>query len=119
MNLPLFLQKFHDAASRERLQPSLVFSGLALAQMLQSSERGQGAVGMDRALRLRDAAEAALNAAVACRWFDPGLAQAAWVRPELMLTVSTCFSTSASRCHCRCSPYSRQALSQNIQMSDS
>ncbi|KDQ09246.1 hypothetical protein BOTBODRAFT_37153 [Botryobasidium botryosum FD-172 SS1] len=79
MNLPLFLQKFHNAPAREQMQPSLVYAGLALATLLQSSENELGAVGRHRALRLRDAAESSLEAAIAVRRFDPGLAQAAWM----------------------------------------
>lgn len=121
MNLPAFIDKFHDPGSRERMQPSLVFSGLALAQLLQSSELAQGAAGRDRAYRLRDAAESGLNAAISVRWFDPGLAQAAWVRHSFF-HPSKSISHTLYLSHLnisRCSLYSKPAATPNTHTSAS
>ncbi|TFY53050.1 hypothetical protein EVJ58_g9664, partial [Rhodofomes roseus] len=51
------------------------------ATFLQSSdsEQGKGAAGRERALRLKDEAQGALQASLASRWIDDNLVQAAWI----------------------------------------
>jgi hypothetical protein len=42
VNVPLFFSTFHHPSQREHVQPSLVFSMLALSTLLQSSDIGLG-----------------------------------------------------------------------------
>ena len=61
------------------MQPSLVLSALALATLLQSSELELGSAGRERALHLRDIAQAHLESSWNASSVDPSLAQAALV----------------------------------------
>lgn len=61
------------------MQPSLVLALLAMSTFWQSSEVGIGQPGRERALRLRDEAQGALEASVNAGWLDETLAQAAWL----------------------------------------
>ncbi|THH18643.1 hypothetical protein EW146_g2361 [Bondarzewia mesenterica] len=79
INIPLFLRNLYDQEERSRVQPSLVLAGLALATLVRSSELELGAAGRDRALRLRDAAQSALESSWASQWIDLGLAEAAMI----------------------------------------
>ncbi|KAH8119434.1 hypothetical protein DFH11DRAFT_1501181 [Phellopilus nigrolimitatus] len=72
-----FFRRLSDPFEREKLQPSLVLSALALATLLQSSELGLGHGGRERALWLRDTAQSYLEAAWTASPIDPSLAQAA------------------------------------------
>lgn len=85
LNIPLLLRRLRDAEGRKSLQPSFVLGALALATFLQSSnsENSKGALGRERALRLKDEAQSALEASLASRWIDDNLVQAAWVRHPL------------------------------------
>jgi len=69
------------------MQPSLVLAGLALATLMKSSEMELGAAGRNRAIWLRDAAQASLESSWNTGWIDMTLAKAA-----LILAV---FETSA------------------------
>ena len=80
LNEKYFLRRLSDPSEREKMQPSLVMSALALATLLQSSEIELGELGRQRALRLRDAAQSHLEAAWNAGCIDPELAQAALVR---------------------------------------
>lgn len=62
------------------MQPSYILASLALATFLQSSETGLGAEGRNKALRLRDEAQSALEASLNTGRLDHELAKAAWVR---------------------------------------
>jgi hypothetical protein len=59
----------------------------------QSSEVGYGKQGRERALRLRDEAQAAMDASFNAGWIDETLAQAAWVGnifySSIILTIQT------------------------------
>ncbi|ETW81210.1 hypothetical protein HETIRDRAFT_245172, partial [Heterobasidion irregulare TC 32-1] len=77
INTPFFLRNLYDQDERSRIQPSLVLAGLALATLVRSSELELGAAGRHRAIRLRDAAQSALEASSASQWIDLGLAEAA------------------------------------------
>ncbi|OSX59856.1 hypothetical protein POSPLADRAFT_1095578, partial [Postia placenta MAD-698-R-SB12] len=81
MNPSRLLRQLQDPAMRATLQPSYVWAALALATFFQSSdlESAQGARGRERALRMRDEAQSALEASLAARWIDNGLAQASWL----------------------------------------
>lgn len=74
-----FFRTLLDPSEREKMQPSLVLSALALATLLQSSELGLGRRGRERALWLRDTAQSFLEAAWNVAIVDPALAQAAMV----------------------------------------
>lgn len=78
-NVPRFFSLFSDHASRLELQPSYVLAMLAVATFLQSSETGLGAEGRNKALRLRDEAQSALDASLNAGRLDHDLAKAAWV----------------------------------------
>ena len=80
LNKEHFFRKVIDVSEREKLQPSLVLSALALATLLQSSELGLGHDGRVRALWLRDSAQSYLEASWAASAIDSSLAQAAMVR---------------------------------------
>ncbi|RXW24529.1 hypothetical protein EST38_g1353 [Candolleomyces aberdarensis] len=81
-HIPSFFANFHDPLRRERMQPSLILSLLAISTFFQSSEIGLGRYGRERALRFRDEAQGALEASFNSGWIDETLAQAAWVRPQ-------------------------------------
>lgn len=80
INVPLFFQIFYNPATRDRMQPALVFSALGMSYFMRSSEAELGADGMARTMWLMDKAQAALEASVHASWIDGELAQAAWVR---------------------------------------
>jgi hypothetical protein len=79
INVPHFLSKYFDPDKRGRMQPSFLPAALAIATFFQSSEAGFGKEGREKALRLRDIAQGALEASLNARWVDEELAQAAWV----------------------------------------
>ncbi|KAF9568802.1 hypothetical protein CPC08DRAFT_624611 [Agrocybe pediades] len=78
-HIPSFFGNFFDSERRQRIQPSLVLSLLALSTFWQSSEVGYGKEGRERALRLRDEAQSAMDASFNAGWIDETLAQAAWL----------------------------------------
>ncbi|CCM03520.1 uncharacterized protein FIBRA_05654 [Fibroporia radiculosa] len=81
INIPRLLRRLRDPESRCSLQPSFVWSVLALATFLQSSDggHGAGAHGRDRALKLKEEAQCALEASLTASWVDDNLAQASWM----------------------------------------
>ncbi|KAI6114414.1 hypothetical protein F5141DRAFT_1062823 [Pisolithus sp. B1] len=79
INIPSFLSTFVDPRRREKMQPSLAYAALAVATLLQGSEVERGSEGREKALRLRDMAQGALEASLCARWVDEELAQAAWL----------------------------------------
>ena len=79
-NVPRFFSVFSDNSRRLEMQPSYILATLALATYLQSSETGLGAEGRNKALRLRDEAQSALDASLNSGRLDHDLAKAAWVR---------------------------------------
>lgn len=100
MNPSRLLRQLRDPVMRATLQPSFVWAALALATFFQSSdlESAQGARGRDRALRMRDEAQSALEASLVARWIDNGLAQASWVS---RLALWPRFERYLTRCFCR------------------
>ena len=78
-NVPRFFSLFSDPARRLELQPSYILAMLALATFLQSSETGLGTEGRNKALRLRDEAQSALEASLNVGRLNYDLAKAAWV----------------------------------------
>lgn len=75
----LFFSLFCNPVERDKMQPSLVLSILAVSAFMTSSEIDQGTNGRMRSLWLRDAAQSSLEASLNAQWIDPTLAQAAWV----------------------------------------
>lgn len=78
-NTPYFLRRLCDPEERLRIHPALVLAGLALATLIRSSELELGAIGRERALQFRDAAQAAADSSCAEQTLDLGLAEAAMV----------------------------------------
>ncbi|KAI0335882.1 hypothetical protein GY45DRAFT_1239777 [Cubamyces sp. BRFM 1775] len=79
INLPRFFGSLLDPRARHGIQPSLILGALALSTFFRSHEGELGARGRDRALRLRDQAQSALEASLSSRWIDHSLVQAAWL----------------------------------------
>jgi hypothetical protein len=79
LNLPRFFGSYCNPSSRTRMQPSLVLGLLAVATLFQSSEVRKGQKGREKALRLRDEAQSALEMSMNAGWLDVTLVQAAWV----------------------------------------
>ena len=52
MNVPLFMSAFHLHEHRMNLQPSLVYSVLALSTFLKSSNLEEGPIGREKAREL-------------------------------------------------------------------
>ena len=80
INLPRFFSSLLDSHARHSIQPSLILGALALATFFRSHENELGERGRERALMLRDQAQAALEGSLSSRWIDHSLVQAAWVR---------------------------------------
>lgn len=85
LHLPRFFDSVFSPIRRKSLQPSLMLASLALGTLCQSSEAEYGSKGRDKALRLLDMANGAIEASLATGWVDIGLAQAALVRLSLHL----------------------------------
>ncbi|TDL24298.1 hypothetical protein BD410DRAFT_786409 [Rickenella mellea] len=79
VNEKLFFRTLWDDTEREKIQPSLVLSALALATLMKSSEIGFGEPGRKRALYLRNTAQASLEAAWNAHRVDTTLAEAAMI----------------------------------------
>ncbi|GBE84964.1 hypothetical protein SCP_0701460 [Sparassis crispa] len=79
LHAPRFFARFQDGRSRAQLQPSLLLGALAVAALLRCSEPGQASQRKERAIRLRDEAQSALEASLSARWVDQSLVQASCV----------------------------------------
>ncbi|KAJ3554349.1 hypothetical protein NM688_g3153 [Phlebia brevispora] len=73
------LPKLKDPFERAHLQPALVLSALAMASLIKSSEVERGSQGRERALALRNDAQASLEAACSTTQIDYQLAEAALI----------------------------------------
>ena len=80
LNVPRFYNTFMDPTFRSHMQPSLLLSLLAVSTFLQSTTRPCPEENRQKALMLRDEAQAALEASLYARAINGELAQAAWVR---------------------------------------
>ena len=69
----------YNADERSRMQPSIIYAGLALATLMKSSQLELGITGRNRALWLRDAAQSNLEQSLNGQWIDLSLAEAAMV----------------------------------------
>lgn len=83
LHLPRFFDTLFSPVRRKSLQPSLMLASLALGTLSQSSEAEYGSKGRNKALKLLDMANGAIESSLATGWVDIGLAQAAMVRPSL------------------------------------
>ncbi|KAG0700822.1 hypothetical protein DFH29DRAFT_602797 [Suillus ampliporus] len=79
VNVPDFVRSLYNPEDRSLMQPSLVFAGLALATLMKSSEMELGSAGRERAVWLRDKAQAWLEASWNSQWIDMTLAKAALI----------------------------------------
>ena len=75
-----FIRSLFNADERSRMQPALIYAGLALATLMRSSELELCGGGRSRALCLRDAAQSNLEQLLSTQWIDLQLAEAALVR---------------------------------------
>jgi hypothetical protein len=85
VNVPDFVRSLYNPEDRSLMQPSLVFAGLALATLMKSSEMELGSAGRERAIWLRDKAQAWLEASWNSQWIDMTLAKAALVSVQFGL----------------------------------
>ncbi|KIM76126.1 hypothetical protein PILCRDRAFT_98790 [Piloderma croceum F 1598] len=77
INVDAFMRTLFNPEEQLRMQPALVYAGLALATLMKSSELELGAAGRTRAVWLRDAAQTNLEQSLANQWIDLPLAEAA------------------------------------------
>ncbi|KAJ7107996.1 hypothetical protein C8R43DRAFT_1044435 [Mycena crocata] len=82
LNLSFFLDMLWNAEERLKIQPAFILAGLAMAELMRSSESERGSAGRTRATWLRDNAQTALNIAMSGgngAWIDASLAEAALI----------------------------------------
>ncbi|KAF8634264.1 hypothetical protein AX17_004221 [Amanita inopinata Kibby_2008] len=79
LNIDHFLQCLYDDKERIHIQPAFIFSGMALATLMKSSEKGLGAKGREDALQLFGSAQTALSKSYSAGWVDVKLAAAAFI----------------------------------------
>lgn len=89
LNRELFFDDIRYPDRRQRLQPALVLSALAMATLMRSSELELGATGRARAVSLRDAAQASMEAAINAQEIDYTLAEAAIVRAPTVADIQS------------------------------
>lgn len=77
INVPYFIRSLYSADERARMQPALIYAGLALATLMKSSALELAHAGRVRALWLRDAAHSNLEQSLGANWIDVPLAEAA------------------------------------------
>ncbi|RDX53272.1 hypothetical protein OH76DRAFT_1343377 [Lentinus brumalis] len=97
INLPRFFASLLDPRARHSIQPSLILGALALATFFRSHEGELGAGGRERALRLRDQAQSALEGSLSSRWVDHSLVQASWLLAFFEICAHPLHSTSRVR----------------------
>ena len=106
INVPYFIRMLYNADERSRMQPSIIYAGLALATLMKSSQLELGVTGRNRALWLRDAAQSNLEQSLNGQWIDLSLAEAAMVGSGAIHLKSNRFIDR----RCRCSHSSRPRL---------
>ncbi|KAJ7694383.1 hypothetical protein B0H17DRAFT_1057522 [Mycena rosella] len=82
LNLSFFLDMLWSAEERLKIQPAFILAGLAMAELMRSSNSERGANGRSRAAWLRDNAQTALQIAMSGGnddWIDASLAEAALI----------------------------------------
>ena len=90
INRQILFNELSRPETRAGMQPALVLSALALSTLMRSSELEWGADGRARAISLRNAAQAALEAACTASHITMRLAEAAIVSDLVVVcTVQT------------------------------
>ncbi|KAF5365879.1 hypothetical protein D9757_011045 [Collybiopsis confluens] len=79
LNIDFFLETLRDAERRVSIRPPLVYSILAMALLMKSSEAEFGVEGRNQALILRESAQSALEMSYKSGWVDAMLAEAALI----------------------------------------
>ncbi|KAJ7152133.1 hypothetical protein C8R46DRAFT_1122067 [Mycena filopes] len=82
INVDFFLDMLWNPEERLKIQPAFILAGLALAELMRSSESERGSAGRERAAWLRDNAQNALTAAISRGngdWINASLAEAALI----------------------------------------
>ena len=80
INTMYFIRSLFTVDERSRMQPALIYAGLALATLMRSSKLELCGGGCSRALWLRDAAQSNLEQSLSTQWIDLQLAEAVLVR---------------------------------------
>ncbi|KAF7782921.1 transcriptional regulator family: Fungal Specific TF [Agaricus bisporus var. burnettii] len=84
----------HEDSERMKIQPAFIFAGLALAQLLRSSRAEQGLMGMEKAVRLRDQANEAIDQALHAGQLHADLAKARFLLAVFETSAYTDYSDS-------------------------
>lgn len=80
INLSFLLDMLWDAEERLKIQPAFILAGLAMAELMRSSDLERGASGRTRAAWYRDNAQETLKRAITRgEWIDASLAEAALI----------------------------------------
>ncbi|KAJ6571274.1 hypothetical protein B0H19DRAFT_1129612 [Mycena capillaripes] len=82
LNLTFFLDMLWNPEERLKIQPAFILAGLAMAELMRSSDSERGEAGRTRAAWLRDNAQNALTIAMSGGngdWIDASLAEAALI----------------------------------------
>ncbi|KAJ7260366.1 hypothetical protein B0H12DRAFT_1107906 [Mycena haematopus] len=82
LNLSFFLDMLWNPEERLKIQPAFVLAGLAMAELMRSSDSERGEPGRTRAAWLRDNAQTALTIAMSGGngdWIDASLGEAALI----------------------------------------
>jgi hypothetical protein len=77
INVASFIRNLYNPEERSRMQPAVIYAGLALATLMKSSQLELGTAGSNRALWLRDAAQSNMEQSLSSQWIDVPLAEAA------------------------------------------
>jgi hypothetical protein len=64
LNLTFFINMLWNPEERLKIQPAFILAGLALAELMRSSDSERGAAGRSRAAWLRESAQRALTVAM-------------------------------------------------------
>jgi hypothetical protein len=78
--MDFFQRTLRDPEERLNIQPAFIYSALAMATLMKSSDIEYGPQGRNRAMELRQSAQEELELAMHSDWIDASLAEAALVR---------------------------------------
>jgi hypothetical protein len=87
LNLDYFLETLYHSENHFTIRPSLIYSILAMATLMKSSQAEGGEQGRDRALVLRDSAQIFLEASWNSGWIDTMLAETALILTLFEMSV--------------------------------
>lgn len=94
VNLEHLSTCLHDDDRRIHIQPAFIHSGMALATLIKSSEKGRGANGREGATRLAGLAQSAIVASYRAGWIDVKLAGAALIMSLFESSVHPSYNPS-------------------------